>query len=93
MRKLHIMYSLKCGLHSGFPWCCILWFVFIWWPFMVSNLPNFLGKRYQKWYRSRYKAFGVFGPQRIPCPFCALIRREAKVIKCDCGEVVREKRM
>ena len=58
--------NIRCGRHSGFPWCCTLWHTFVhtphhyWMPYLVESQ---LG-----------------GPHYVRCPACIWldIRREVK---------------
>lgn len=34
------IHNVDCGIHSGFPPCCIAFFVKIWKPFQLATLPT-----------------------------------------------------
>lgn len=34
------IHNVHCGIHSGFPSCCIAFFVKIWKPFQLATLPT-----------------------------------------------------
>ena len=62
---------IECGLHSGYPRCCVLFYVKFWWPYHAA------------WHAGRADLSGV-APYRqtldalkiragyVPCPACAL---------------------
>jgi len=74
----YIIFDIRCGLHSGFRVCDIVWYVFIWCPFSLCNT------RYYRWYEKRKKGAGC-----VRCPACVLLKRKAPKIKpCVCSKAV-----
>jgi hypothetical protein len=73
---------VACGLHSGFPTCCIVFFVKFWWPMMEGDGdPDGIAR-----YRAMMKSMGmVEGPGYIPCPRCLLERNFVGVRRCSCA--------
>jgi hypothetical protein len=76
---------IECGLHSGFPACCVAFFVKIWWPWATTIDALSVRRRadaliaydsYQQW----TKQAGY-----VPCPRCALERKFVEVLPCDCA--------
>jgi hypothetical protein len=44
---------IQCGLHSGFPVCCILFYVLFWLPVVFGEMRPFkLNKRFIAWWHS-----------------------------------------
>jgi hypothetical protein len=85
----HVVHMIECGLHSGFPKCCIAFFVKVWWPWLLaidqlstraraSAMPAF--NTYQKWNGQ---------PGYVPCPRCAIEKSFVKVIPCNCEEQIK----
>ncbi len=76
--KIRFSYhGLKCGWHSGFRLCDILWFCFFWAPFGLMGEDN----PYRIWMskRERHKA------QYVECPLCLIIQPKIiKFKKCKC---------
>jgi hypothetical protein len=78
------MQMIVCGLHSGFPPCCITFFVKTWWPFFVAIYQ--MPARERSKARSTYDAYlrQTRGTNYVPCPRCVADRRFVKVKACDC---------
>jgi hypothetical protein len=70
---------VECGLHSGFPLCCIVFFVKLWGPVVMDTDD--------RWFYVSYHAMlaqlGVSAGY-IPCPRCALERSIVEVRPCNC---------
>lgn len=89
--------AIECGLHSGFPICCILFYVSFW-----RLVPNNTRYAYIVFGHKMATKLGVRSPvymedldetvdlpvfNRIPCPFCLFFSaKEAKHIACNCGK-------
>lgn len=75
MHNHEILRDVECGLHSGIPECCILFFVRVW-----SGMS--------RWHREAYwwteEDMGVERPGRILCPACVVERRMVELKECDC---------
>lgn len=78
------MQMIDCGLHSGFPVCCVAFFVKIWWPYtlaldVLSVRPraDALGfyDAYQRW---------TTRPGYVPCPSRVVEKKFVEVKACDC---------
>jgi hypothetical protein len=71
---LHIREDITCGLHSGFPPCCIKWYITKW----IWNLDTKLFDKH--WGKIR----GVKGIDisYIPCPKCLKNKTFVKLKKC-----------
>ena len=78
---------VECGLHSGFPPCCVAFFVQVWWPAnvmegrsrklrevraLVSNYRRVLDRMRDDYEHVEY----------IPCPDCVLSKRFVAMKKC-----------
>lgn len=75
---------VECGVHSGFPSCCIAFFVKVWWPYALAIDGSSTRARadaltaynaYQKWSTR---------PGYVPCPSCVVERKFVEVLPCDC---------
>jgi hypothetical protein len=42
--------TFKCGRHSGFPICCILWYIYIWIPLFVRHDDPKYNSSFTQWY-------------------------------------------
>lgn len=73
----------ECGRHSGFPDCCIAFFV-------DKYLPVFLVGEgaHLKPYLRRVKDAGYEGGF-IPCPDCLEKKRPQVILSCDCEKEIR----
>jgi hypothetical protein len=71
------------GTCSGFPLCCIVWFVTGW-------KLGFKVKRFRFWYL-RKTGWGGY----VPCPLCTISGARVSVRRCDseCGHVEESHRM
>lgn len=76
----YIARTMKCGLHSNIPMCCILWFTFIWRHHVYSIGGDV--------YRSFLADLGRAHPRYIPCPACLARRRFNGVLTCGCLNLV-----
>ena len=73
--------SLKCGIHSGFPFCCIIFYIVIYRPLYKSK---FSVKQNELWrlYSNKIPEIS-FG--RIPCPYCIMFDKNPKEANdCNC---------
>src|SRR5262249_7406902 len=80
--------TIECGLHSGFPRCCVLFFVGVYWP--LAELAYHAGVEIARWPLASYRAAidaacGIERPGYIPCPSCLLARNFVTVKDCHCG--------
>lgn len=71
-----LTHDWRCGHHSGFPTCCVIWFVTTWrlisyWPW--ANLM---------YHRLRWEGLGRC--QYIRCPWCKLTGRIETMSICEC---------
>ena len=73
-------WDVRCGRHSGFPRCCVLWYVTVWQFVLLDRSEGFI-------YRYRY--LRVFGRdvEYVRCPMCYLRRRAVAMQVCDCKAV------
>ena len=75
---------IECGLHSGFPACCVAFFVKVWWPWAaaIDQLPA----RAQAEAQDAYDTYQRWStrPGYVPCPSCVVARRFVEVLPCDC---------
>jgi len=68
-------HNIRCGLHSGIPWCCVLFFTFVWYPTAETRWHE----RYRRW-RTWWHRNGC-----IRCPICILRNAPGISAKhCDC---------
>lgn len=79
---------VECGLHSGFPPCCVVFFVQVWWPaHMLDGSSPALRKTralmsdYQRVLR-RVRADHA-RVSYIPCPDCVLSKKFVMMKKCS----------
>lgn len=72
------LFDIECGLHSGIPKCCILFFVKLWRPLTFCGLMPLVN--------SYMAARMTLGPsaQYIMCPACLLARNVVEIKPCDC---------
>ena len=74
-RNLH--QDLRCGLHSGIPWCCILFFTTVWW-----NKANVFPMPWVRWY---FLTLAKSEAEYVQCPWCLVRRRVDSIRSCQCG--------
>ena len=82
------IHLVECGLHSGFPPCCVAFFVQVWWPthMMEGRSPKL---RETRALMSDYRR--VLDRQRkdhsqlsyIPCPKCVLTKKFVTMRRCS----------
>lgn len=68
----HLPYDIHCGRHSGFPECCIKFFITKW----IWNYSR---------YKLHWKKLGRLRknrPDYIPCPTCLKNKTFVKLISC-----------
>lgn len=66
--------NVECGLHSGFPFCCIFWYVTLWCWFVVKW--PWLRNHYHNWNRHDWACY-------VTCPLCKILKRKpARVRAC-----------
>lgn len=84
------METIECGLHSGFPRCCIAFFVKTWRLLFVAinQAPRGEGARARRGYNAYLRQ--TRGTNYVPCPNCLSKRRFVNVKACDC-EVKRQR--
>ncbi len=88
--QAHELWTIECGLHSGFPYCCIIFFTMVWKPMMHELYDNdgyFVStseiyNNYRRMLDSYKDKNGHIG--YVPCPACFLERNFVKVKQCDC---------
>jgi len=74
--------DIACGLHSGFPRCCIAFFVRFWRQRKVGKY----GLRFWYHYMNGQARFLGVSPGYIMCPHCVFTRNIVQVKKCTCRE-------
>lgn len=67
--------DIKCGIHSGFPICCISFYSFLWRPVLI-RYPLL-----RSWHDALERDKG---PGYIRCPLCMLRRHIVDVKECVC---------
>jgi hypothetical protein len=67
------LHHCKCGWHSGFKLCCILWWL-LFWPFFTKERRDN--------YRKMANTLHTWG--YIPCPMCMTFGQPVKVKSCNC---------
>lgn len=69
---------VDCGLHSGFPACCVVFFVEVWWPANAIQQSRHARRSLRKQARAatdNYRdVFFPLGVDYVPCPSCARAR-------------------
>ncbi len=71
-----IVGEFRCGVHSGYRLCDVLWYCLAWSPFGLYKFKS----AYAKWY-NRTALLG----NGVKCPICAIIKPEPiKSKPCDC---------
>jgi hypothetical protein len=73
-----VIQEVHCGLHSGFPDCCILFFVTFW-----ASAPDAV----RDFYADLVSNLAVKRPGYIPCPRCLLGGDFVEVKRCNRNEV------
>ncbi len=76
----HVTKTLACGLHSGFPPCCVAFFL------MLAASPEHVSDEYREWFRGL--SGRVFG--YIPCPYHALWGKSIEARVCECGQMYQD---
>lgn len=72
------MLDVNCGLHSGFPPCCVYFFVAFWRRCETGNLKKLADRQ------TAEKGVGLESPGYVLCPACLLAKGVVKVKRCDC---------
>jgi len=77
-----VVYHVRCGLHSGLPLCCILWYVTGW--HVMSGVP--IPRAFRAYWRLIRLSGRIHGVQfgHIPCPACIVRGLAVHVLECDC---------
>jgi hypothetical protein len=82
--------SLRCGLHSGFPLCCIAFYMLFWqWLHYKNWFGRFLHKLFfsKYWnfihYHDRYNNSYARGAGYIQCPLCSMSGYSVVVKECS----------
>jgi len=76
-----LAHDIECGTHSGFPPCCIAWFI------MVKRTMQPGSRAWRAYERALLRA----APARrgkvgyAPCPACVAARRFVRVASCTCA--------
>ena len=73
-------FDWNCGRHSGFPMCCILWYLGPW-QLIIFRTP---------WMWKWYWALG--DGNYVRCPICLLRKHQVEMKECDCGEKPNEQK-
>lgn len=89
---IHALKDITCGMHSGFPKCCILFFISVWRHYMymlydLDTLPERTYRRSQALFtefQEMLEAQGIGRAGYIPCPRCQLEKNIVKVKTCNC---------
>ena len=68
-------YEIHCGKHSGFPDCCIRFFISRW-------ISKDLDSKFCNDHRAKLEKLGSKHPGYIPCPKCLKNRTFNKVLLC-----------
>jgi len=70
---------VDCGLHSGFPACCVAFFAKVWWPLHVAQRSSHARRKTRKQAAALidnyHRALGQLRADRphleyVPCPRC-----------------------
>jgi hypothetical protein len=85
-----IFMLVECGLHSGFPICCIEFFVKDYMP-IVERPTSPEASRAIANYRDAIRRRGDIKPGYIPCPRCLKSRRTVRVKCCDWHLTARDR--
>jgi hypothetical protein len=75
------IYWVDCGLHSGFPACCVAFFVKTWAPLKLSRRASKADRAATDAYSAALCQVGQDG--YVPCPDCFRIRRFVDVQECS----------
>lgn len=90
---------VECGLHSGFPSCCVLFYVTVWNKLYPSNmklvaayhkLSDYMAKKRnvnsQCYLSDLDESIPLNFFNRVACPYCLFFgSKEAKCLPCKCG--------
>jgi hypothetical protein len=71
--------DIECGLHSGIPKCCVLFFVKVWRHWMDEREGVLMNS-----YWSTQRVLGINQPGYIPCPACLLAGNLVPIKECFC---------
>lgn len=87
MARTSLKEHYQCGRHSGFPLCCVLWYVTGWQ--LIGRLPHktitlddgvvWVLSGPTVWYTKNI----LWG--YVPCPLCIVRKNQVDVISCDCN--------
>jgi hypothetical protein len=72
--------AIECGLHSGYPRCCVRYFVEV-------RMPSYLSGQDDEWwdsYKAQLRATGVAPPGYVACPACLHSKNFVTSKACDC---------
>lgn len=70
------LYNINCGLHSGIPKCCILYYISSWHPTLRDN-----------YWIIKKKLLGADRGFYVTCPRCILENKIVNLKKCNCGKL------
>jgi hypothetical protein len=79
--------SFECGVHSGFPTCCIVFYLTrkIWMTELENERYNSLIRQKRYYVYNDVGAIDKIVPSYIPCPRCLELNHFVTDIKaCDC---------
>lgn len=79
------VWNIKCGFHSGFSPCCVLFFISIWKP--LGYFDKNYRKSYFKWMDKHFPK----DPGYIICPLCVSRHVSNTVQRCGCSSLLRNK--
>lgn len=86
MARSSLKEHYACGKHSGFPLCCILWYLTVW--KLIEKLPHKEVKLDDNlvWTVSGPTVWYIenTGWGYIPCPLCIVRKNKVEVLSCDC---------
>jgi hypothetical protein len=85
------LWSIECGLHSGYPACCVAFHVLIW-QSLTQGEDSETEDCYLGLSETVDRYLGLIdaaGGTRIQCPACLLKKRVVQVKKCDCLNTLR----
>lgn len=82
--------AITCGIHSGYPTCCVLFYVMRYSQFAIEPWPEWK----QDAYIGKMREEGLRPRGYIPCPVClkTKIAHGVRPRRCRCGSPPRKRR-